>query len=131
MDEIDSSEFKVLKNFGLDEFMETLKTYPQGDFSYKTICSFLKKKYSDEVLISIINNLFCISEADHDINEKEIVRISEFSNYMGISKAKFKLIKEDRLKEEKPKEKSRKPLYEDHNYDENFFDDIDFDDVDF
>jgi len=128
---IDSSEMEVLISFGLNEYMEILNTYPQGNFKYNIICSFLKKKYPEEVLISIINNLFCISEADHDINEKEINRISEFSKLMGISNAKFKLIKEDKLKEEKPKEKDRKPLYEDHNYDEKFFDDIDFDDVDF
>ena len=128
---VDSSEMKVLQSFDLEENIEILKSYPSGDFSYKILCSFLKKKYPEDVLAGLINNLFCISEADGDVSDKEVIMINEFSNLMSISKEKFKIIKENKLEDKKPKEKDRKPLYEDHNYDEQFFDDLDFDDVDF
>jgi len=126
---IEESETEVLESFELSDMLKALESYPKSQPSYKVLCSFLKKKYEEEILINVINNLFCISEADGVINNKEIVVIREFANNMGISKEKFEIIKENKL-EEKKQEKDRNPMHDDLIYEEQNFDDIDFDDID-
>ena len=126
---IEESETEALESFGLNDMLKILESYPKSQPSYMLLCSFLKKKYEEDILINIINNLFCIAEADGDINNKEIAIIRRLSNNMGIPKEKFEIITENKL-EEKKQEKNRKPMHDDHSYEEQNFDDIDFDDID-
>ena len=95
--ELDYVRSYFVSAYGRERANATFRTFNEviknREISSQRICTYLRERTRYEVRLQILHFLFSIAQADGNVSEKELAKLSEIAGYLSLSRREFESIK--------------------------------------